>query len=209
MNTTNDISGYIWNNAERTDAHDFILPELMRILSRIRHPSRGCRILDLGCGNGSISAYLASHGWIVTGVDPSTDGIRQAKKSYPDVNFYHGSAYDDLAQIHGTFPIVISLEVIEHVYSPREFARTVKKCLEPGGVAIISTPYHSYLKNLALALSGRMDAHFTALWDHGHIKFWSTKTISALLSEADLHIDSITRVGRVPALAKSMIITCR
>lgn len=39
------------------------------------------------------------------------------------------------------------------------------------GWTIISPPHHSYVKNLAMAATGKMDAHFTALWDHDHIKF--------------------------------------
>ena len=101
--------------------------------------------------------------------------------------------------------MVISLEVVEHVYFPRKFAKTVYDLLEPEGIAIISTPYHGYWKNVALALSGKMDAHFTALWDHGHIKFWSPKTLESLLREAGFKDILFKRVGRIPTLAKSMI----
>jgi 2-polyprenyl-6-hydroxyphenyl methylase/3-demethylubiquinone-9 3-methyltransferase len=54
-----------------------------------------------------------------------------------------------------------------------------------------------------------MDKHFTALWDHGHIKFWSMKTLSQLLEEAGFVDVRFVRVGRVPALAKSMIAVAR
>ncbi len=85
---------------------------------------------------------------------------------------------------------MISLEVVEHLYFPRKFARTVYDLLEPGGTAIISTPYHGYWKNLVMALTGTMDAHFTALWDHGHIKFWSiTLTLQCLRKFRFLKID--------------------
>ncbi len=70
---------------------------------------------------------------------------------------------------------------------------------------MISTPYHSYLKNLVLAVTGMMDAHFTVLWDHGHIKFWSMPTLTKLLKEAGFNAVRFERVGRVPILAKSMI----
>ena len=100
---------------------------------------------------------------------------------------------------------MISLEVVEHVYAPRDYARTLFDPVEPGGAAIISTPYHGYLKNLALAVTGTMDAHFTALWDHGHIKFWSIPTLTTLLLEAGFETPRFERVGRVPPLAKSMI----
>ncbi len=105
----------------------------------------------------------------------------------------------------GQFPVVISLEVVEHVYYPRKFAETLFGLVESGGVAIVSTPYHGYFKNLALAVSGKMDDHFTALWDDGHIKFWSEKTLHQLLNEAGFVSVAFKRVGRIPLLAKSMI----
>ena len=75
--------------------------------------------------------------------------------------------------------------------------------------AVLSTPYHGYWKNLAIALTDKHDAHVNPLWDHGHIKFWSVKTLSRLLGEAgfvDLRFD---RVGRIKPLAKSMIAIAR
>ena len=54
-----------------------------------------------------------------------------------------------------------------------------------------------------------MDAHFTALWDHGHIKFWSYKTLTILLEEAGFTDVKFSRVGRIAPLAKSMIATAR
>jgi 2-polyprenyl-3-methyl-5-hydroxy-6-metoxy-1,4-benzoquinol methylase len=104
---------------------------------------------------------------------------------------------------------LLSLEVVEHVYFPRKFAACAYALLEPGGTAIISTPYHGYLKNLVLAATGAMDSHFTALWDHGHIKFWSMRTLGELLREAGFRQIDFRRVGRVPALAKSMIAVAR
>ena len=136
-------------------------------------------------------------------------GIEQANAKFPDIPLRLGSSFDDLAQQYGTFPVVVSLEVVEHVYAPRKYAATLFSLLEPGGVAIVSTPYHGYLKNLALAVAGKMDAHFTALWDHGHIKFWSMKTLTGLLEESGFSDIHFIRVGRIPPLAKSMIAIAR
>ncbi|MCR9194862.1 MAG: class I SAM-dependent methyltransferase [Hyphomonas sp.] len=147
---------------------------------------------------------MAARGWDVIGGDPSADRIEQAKKAYSDIQLEKGSAYDDLAAKYGRFPVVISLKVVEHVYAPREFARTVFDLLEPGGTAIVPTPYHGYFKNLVLAVTSRMDRHFTALWDHGHIKFWSIATLTALLTEAGFETVRF-RVGCISPLAKSMI----
>jgi len=164
------------------------------------------RVFDLGCGNGSVAATLSTDGYRIWGVDPSVEGIAQANTAYPNLRLQVGSAYDNLVALYGQFPAVISLEVVEHVYAPRLFAKTLFDLVEPGGIAVVSTPYHGYWKNLALAVSGRMDDHFTALWDHGHIKFWSVRTLSRLLREAGFGEMRTLYVGRVAVLAKSMIV---
>ena len=188
--------------------HAYLLPGVEAALREqgVRPPAQ---VFDLGCGNGSVAAHLAAQGFAVSGIDPSVEGIAQARAAYPALDLRPGSAYDDLAADFGTFPALVSLEVVEHLYFPRTFAKTVHDLLAPGGVAVISTPYHGYLKNLALAVTGQMDQHFTALVDHMHIKFWSIKTLSTLLEEAGLEIVEFKRVGRIPALAKSMIAIAR
>jgi 2-polyprenyl-3-methyl-5-hydroxy-6-metoxy-1,4-benzoquinol methylase len=201
------MSGYRYSDTAHNCSHAYLLPTLQIEVSHLRSGlgSSDARLFDLGCGNGSVGALLANSGWDVTGVDPSSEGIAAAKVAYSDLRLELGSAYDDLVAIYGRFPLVISLEVVEHVYAPRDYARTLFDLVEPGGTAIVSTPYHGYLKNLALAVSGKMDRHFTALWDHGHIKFWSIPTLTTLLTEAGFKDVRFHRVGRVPALAKSMI----
>lgn len=197
------LSEYEYADARPTEHHSYLLPRIARLLGTPK------RVFDLGCGNGSIAAALHELGHTVTGIDGSASGIAQARAAYPHLALHQASAYDDLAARFGQFPLVLSLEVVEHLFDPRRFAEVVFDLLEPGGTAVISTPYHGYIKNLALALTGRMDAHFTALWDFGHIKFWSIKTLSALLEEAGFEDLRFERVGRIPSLAKSMIVCCR
>jgi len=204
-----EISGYVWEDAELNSSHDYLLPELKRILGSDAVPQGTKRLFELGCGNGSVANELVRLGWEVSGVDPSEQGIAQANARFPTIPLRIGSAYDDLASRYGTFPVVVSMEVVEHVYAPRKYAATLFSLIEPGGTAIVSTPFHGYWKNLAMAITGKMDNHFTALWDHGHIKFWSERTLSALLEEAGFRDIQFRRVGRIPTLAKSMIAIAR
>lgn len=207
------ITGYRYDGPNTTCAHAYLLPavrsELARLLPQIKTESGQPKLFDVGCGNGSVASILSQDGWDVTGVDPSSEGIAQAKQNFPDIKLFQGSAYDDLAAEYGQFPVAVSLEVVEHVYAPRDYARTLFALLESGGTVIVSTPYHGYLKNVALAVSGKMDRHFTALWDHGHIKFWSRETLTTLLQEVGFEQPRFLRVGRVPPLAKSMIAIAR
>jgi 2-polyprenyl-3-methyl-5-hydroxy-6-metoxy-1,4-benzoquinol methylase len=198
---------YAYSDANPTYANAYLWPPLRSLISAEQWKER--RAFDLGCGNGATAKMLSHLGFSVTGVDPSEQGIAQAEAAFPKVKAEVGSAYDDLASKYGTFPLVISLEVIEHCYDPRSFVRTFLSLIEPGGIGFLSTPYHGYFKNVALALSGKMDSHFTALWDGGHVKFFSIPTLRALLAEAGAEKIDFLRVGRVSAFAKSMIAVVR
>ena len=161
-------------------------------------------VFEVGAGNGSIANALSEHGYVLTGVEPSRQGLSIANQAYPHLKIYEGSGYDDLSDRYGTYPVVISLEVIEHVYAPRLFARQCFNLVDAGGKLVLSTPYHGYWKNMALALSGKLDAHFTALWDHGHIKFWSIQSLTVLLEEVGFQDVTFRRIGRIPPLARTM-----
>ena len=83
--------------------------------------------------------------------------------------------------------------------------KTFVSLIAPGGVGFLSTPYHGYLKNVALAVAGKLDSHFGALWDGGHVKFFSMRTLGELLKEAGCVDYRLLRIGRIPILAKSMV----
>jgi len=198
---------YRYNSTDPTWSNQYLWEPLEKIV--LSEGAEDKRIFEVGCGNGATAGMLYKHGFNITAIDPSESGIKLAKSGFPHVNFVEGSAYDDLANKYGTFPIVVSLEVVEHVFWPRKYAKTVFELLEPNGVAIISTPYHGYLKNLALAVAGKFDSHWSPLWDGGHIKFWSQNTLRALLQETGFKSIVFIRVGRIAPLAKSMIAVAR
>ena len=201
--------GYVFASPKGSHAQAWIVPAVLRALEQAGGPVSIPRVFDVGCGNGSVAQTLTQAGYDVTGVDPSETAMDYARAAYPNLKLSPGSAYDDLAAQYGSFPAVISLEVVEHVYAPRDWARTMWNLTEPGGTVIISTPYHGYWKNLAIAMAGKFDRHFTALLDHGHIKFWSPVTLTQLLSEAGFEVVRIERLGRIPPLAFSMLAVCR
>lgn len=110
---------------------------------------------------------------------------------------------------HMKFDIIICTEVIEHLYDPRILIRFCKRYLKNKGRLIITTPYHGYAKNILISLLGHWDAHFTALWDGGHIKFWSKNTLTKLLNEFNFSLEYFSGCGRVPYLWKSMILVAK
>lgn len=201
---------YFYQDSNLTSNHSFLMAPLLSMLPRSTNPQcQTIRVLDLGCGNGSLSHAIAQQGYEVVGIEESEQGFTQAYSSFPDCHFIQASIYDlPYAELHNSFDIVISVEVIEHLFYPRELVKAAKQCLKPEGRLIITTPYHGYFKNLVLAISGRMDEHFHVLWDGGHIKFFSVKTLTNLLKTegyADIHFNF---AGRLPYLWKSMLCSC-
>jgi 2-polyprenyl-3-methyl-5-hydroxy-6-metoxy-1,4-benzoquinol methylase len=179
------------------------------ILASCRRIGAG-RILDLGCGNGALCGALSAAGFDVVGCDPSEEGIRLARRSHPHITFHLLGVYDEPGILYdGHFDAVVSTEVIEHLFLPRSLPRFAFRVLGPRGHLILSTPYHGYLKNLALAVAGRWDRHLSPLWDGGHIKFWSRETLAQLLVDEGFIVSEFVGTGRLPYLWKSMVVTCR
>lgn len=204
MNEASLAGDYTYHDSKPPHTCAYLWPAVIAILNE-HLSATDRRVFEVGCGNGSFAHALRERGCEVTGIDPSEAGIHIAQETFPSLDLHLGSAYDDLAARFGRFPAVVSLEVVEHVYYPPKYASCVYDLLEKNGVAIISTPYHGYWKNLALAVIGQMDDHFTPLWTHGHIKFWSIDTLRQLLLDVGFRRITFRRVGRIPPLARSMI----
>ncbi len=199
-------SGYGYQNDEASCAHEYLLPTLFE---RVRDISKGksLKILDIGCGNGYVASRIAEQGHSVTGVDVSNDGIEIARASFPGISYHVCSVYEDdlLEKIGGQVDCVVSLEVVEHLFFPKKLFEQSRRVLVNGGSLIISTPYHGYLKNLALSLTNGWDRHFGVDWDGGHIKFFSKTTLARMASSAGFVNIKFFPVGRFAGLWKAMI----
>jgi 2-polyprenyl-3-methyl-5-hydroxy-6-metoxy-1,4-benzoquinol methylase len=197
---------YTYSAANSEASHQHLYPSVSRFL--VNTPP-GSLVLDAGCGNGSFIALFQDRNWQLHGSDLSPTGIEIARKTFPNINFFLADGqtlYQDFLATVGQVDVVISTEVIEHVYDPRGFLRNCYDLLKPGGTIILTTPYHGYLKNLLLAITGKMDQHFTVLWDHGHIKFWSRKTLETALKETGFTNIKFAGSGRIPYVWMSMVL---
>lgn len=194
---------YGWVEATELEDHRYNFRSIKKIL-----PPSCKSILDVGCGTGVISAKLAALGYEVIGLDASDDGVALARKAFPEIRFEKFSVYDDLTQLLAEpVDLVVSCEVIEHLYAPRKFLHNITEILKPGGHIILTTPYHGYLKNFSISVLNGWDKHFTVDWEGGHIKFFSQRTLRKLLEDCDFRDIRFANAGRVRWLWKSMV--CR
>lgn len=186
---------------------------LDKIVRDLRRPGDIRTVLDAGCGDGNFTQSLQAAGFAMHGVDMSEGGIQRATARYPQCQFRQASVYDDLTTIfpeRRSFDAIVSIEVIEHLYSPRQFARRAHAALRPGGLLILTTPYWGYWKNLLMALTNRTDRALTALWEGGHIKHWSYRTLRTLGETHGFEFVAFEGAGRpIPFLWRNMIIVFR
>jgi len=196
------VENYGWE-AETPESSNYINPAILAVARKVGAKT----VLDAGCGNGELCGLLAKNGLDAMGVDADSLGVAIANQRFPGIRFETG-LFGNPPPRTG-FDLVVSTEVVEHLYSPHELPRFAFDALRPGGTFAISTPYHGYLKNMMLSVTDHWDAHHTAGWHGGHIKFWSRKTLSTLLNKAGFEVIDFVGVGRLPYLWKSMILVAR
>ena len=195
-------SQYTWrNNHEHTPN---VVKDLKKILSK--RNLKKFNHLDIGCGNGFITKIISNFFKNTTGIDLSKQGINLAKKNLKEKNIkFINISTDKLIKQKKLYDFITSVEVVEHQYDPYKFMYDIQSLSKKNGYVLITTPFHGYFKNLILSIFNLMDKHFTALWSHGHIKFFSVKTFKQLISNYKFEIVDIKYSGRFYPLSASMI----
>lgn len=102
-------------------------------------------ILDIGCGVGTVSLYLASKGHRVYGVDISNNAIKSCKESAEKLGFNNKRVYFKVMNFPSEIPnkkfdFILLIEVIEHLKNDDLALSKIYSLLNKGGIAIISTP---------------------------------------------------------------------
>jgi len=128
------------------------------------------KILDIGCGVGTISLYLANNGHKVYGIDISNNAIKSCTESAKKLqleNKAHFKVVDFPNKIpNEKFDLILFIEVIEHLKNDKLALRKIFSLLKRGGIAIISTPS----KNAPMYKFGLADAFDQKV---GHLRRYS------------------------------------
>ncbi|HCC84525.1 MAG TPA: hypothetical protein DEP87_02490 [Candidatus Pacebacteria bacterium] len=122
----------------------------LRALKPFLTQPKNLRVLDVGCGVGTLSLFLAAQGVKqVVGLDLSARAISQAEVARQALNLTNLKFHcQQLSSNLGQFDLILASEIIEHVPQPAEFVKKLAINLKPGGHLILTTPYaHNWLRH--------------------------------------------------------------
>lgn len=135
-----DRPDYLKNSSDRIAIRSQIVKQFLGERS-------GVKILDIGCGDGSLSLPLLNESNHITLVDISDQMIAQARKNIPapliqNVALINGSF--ELVSEDSRFDIILCVGVIAHVPNVELLWRKIATALKPGGLLIIETTPNPY-----------------------------------------------------------------
>lgn len=151
-------------------------------------PLAGKAALDIGCGAGLLCEPLARLGAAVTGVDAAADNIAAASAHAEGMGLDIRYMAGEVAALDiGTFDLVTSVEVIEHVADKPAFLRDVAARLAPDGLLVMSTPNRTAASRLLLV--GAAEAvGYVPRGTHHWEDFITPEELEALLAEVGLTV---------------------
>ena len=145
------------------------------------------RVLDIGCGNGTLLAHLAELGWKVQGLE--TDPAAAAIARHRGLSVVTDSL-ETASLPAGTFDAVVMSHVIEHVDAPLTVLERCMTLLKPGGRLVLLTP------NIRSFGHRRFGRDWLHLDPPRHLHLFSTTSLRRLAEGAGFDIDKVCTVLR-------------
>jgi len=185
--TRQDSSGRYVLKASSFSSHSLILSGLPRT-------TRGEAVLDVGAGEGYLSAILAHRGYrVVCIVEPGT-----ASPLLPqEVRIVEADLDITRPDLQGVFDFVVCGDILEHLRDPSATLRWLRVCTKPGGVLIASLPNGVHLYVRIHVLLGMFPRHDRGLFDRTHLHFFSWSGWRRLLCESGFEVVA-SRVTAIP-----------
>ena len=151
----------------------------------------GGRLLDVGCGEGHLMAFVSG----IVDDYVGTDIVRYDRFPVDATFLYTDLESGRISIADGEMDVVCAVEVIEHLENPRAFVRELARCVRPGGLVVVTTP--NQLSALSLA---------TLVFRHRHAAFQDIHYPAHLT--ALLEVDLLRIAGEAGLLEARVDFTC-
>lgn len=191
--------GQRWNASGYAHHADFV-PALGGDVMRLLAPRAGERILDLGCGNGTLTEELEKAGASVLGVDASEDMVAAARARGLDasvVDAHH-------LPFEHEFDAVFSNAALHWMLKPEAVIAGVRRSLAPGGRFVAEFGGHGNVAAICTALLAAL--HQRGISGMGRYPWYfpTAEDYRALLMTAGFRVETIQLIPRPTPLPTGM-----
>jgi 2-polyprenyl-3-methyl-5-hydroxy-6-metoxy-1,4-benzoquinol methylase len=153
------------------------------------------RLLDIGGGEGGFArAFAARPGAQACLLEPGAIAAQRARDLGVTVFERRVEALDPTEV--GLFDAVTFLDVLEHLERPIDALRRVRSVLQPGGYVLVSVPNVGFWPIVRDLLIGRFDYLPVGILCNTHLRFFTERSLLALLNEAGFAIVQVRRQGQ-------------
>lgn len=184
----NNFHGRIKPQKRVINKNNFTYRNLLGLLEKYLHGVRTC--LDIGCGSGSISLFVASRGKKVLGIDISETSIKACREGA------QGLRLEDMASFKvmdfpkespkQKFGLVICSEVLEHIREDKRALKKIYRLLNPDGLLIISVPSEN-APLYKIGIAKKFDARV------GHLRRYNANQLVGFCKEMGFNILNVER----------------
>lgn len=213
MNKHREYQNEHYSNYNSFDSTKYYLFKIVRMLKNNNIKFKN--VLDVGCADGSFLAFLKGKFHIqAKGIDISEKAIEKAKKKGLDARI--ADVEEGLPFKNNSFDLVISSEVIEHVYDTDYFLKELNRVLKPNGTLVLTTPNLASLINRVRLLFGMYPLFVPEYKKEqaGHLRAYTIKVLRQQLEENNFRPFIITAPNfpfpinnnRIPRFIKNIFI---
>lgn len=155
-------------------------------LMRALMPS-GVRVLDVGCGTGSIMTIVnRGKGNTVIGIEP--DAQRAAVAASRGFQVHRGYFDEPFREQCGNFDVIVFADVLEHLAEPASMLQDAKQVLAPNGRILFSVPNVAHWTVRAKLMSGKWEYTSSGLLDATHLRWFTQSSLRGLFDQCGYDI---------------------
>jgi 2-polyprenyl-3-methyl-5-hydroxy-6-metoxy-1,4-benzoquinol methylase len=157
----------------------------------VRMVGKNKRVLEIGCGPGSITKVLAQQGNCqITGLELDLEAIKIVTPYCVHVmqTDLNSSDWPNLVNDIEKFDVIVAADVLEHLYDPWKALQLMAPLINANGYIVISLPHVGHAAIISCLINGDFEYRDSGLLDRTHIRFFGLKNIEALFAQANLKI---------------------
>jgi 2-polyprenyl-3-methyl-5-hydroxy-6-metoxy-1,4-benzoquinol methylase len=152
--------------------------------------ARGDSLLDMPCGDGSLTSLMAPKFKRVVGIDASSTHLALAKKNLPSAELHE--ALIEEFQSDERFQTITMINVLEHVVDPIEVLKKAAGFLQDDGVLVVHVPNAMAInRRLAVLMGTLTECEELSPFDIqvvGHRRSYSLRSLCEDIKRANLKI---------------------